>query len=122
MTLPTRRPPSAARRSALIAVAVSPLAAARRASASGPATSTSRTAPLRPAAQHNPTCVSAASSWSRVANSTARQWCMAVSVKLSGCAAVRFAASSSAAEVAGWMPAPAMAGIDHMLSARASPS
>ena len=122
MTLSTLRPPSAARRSALIAVAVSPLAATRRASASGATYSTSRTAPSRPAAQHNPTSVSAASSWPKVANSSARQRRMIVSAKQSGCAAIRFAASSSAATVAGWMPAPAIAPVAGTVSARASPS
>ena len=47
---------------------------------------------------------------------------MAVSVKRSGCAAVRFAAWSSAATVAAWMPAPAIADIDQAVSARTSPS
>ena len=122
MTIPTRRPPSAARRSAPTAVAVSPRAAARRASASGPPNSTSRTAPLRPADQHNPTSASAASSWPRVANSRARHSRMIVSAKRSGCAAITFAASSSAATVAGWMPAPATADIAQVVSARTSPS
>ena len=122
MTIPTRRPPSAARRSAPIAAAISSRAAARRASASGPANSTTRTAPLRPAAQHSPTSVSAASNWPKVANSSARNRRMTVSAKRSGCAAVTVAASSSAATVAGWMPAPAIAEIDQAVRARTSPS
>ena len=47
---------------------------------------------------------------------------MTVSAKRSGCAAVTVAASSSAATVAGWMPAPAIAEIDQAVRARTSPS
>ena len=122
MTLSTRRPPSAARRSAPIAAAVSPRAAARRASPCGAAFSTTWTAPPLPAAQHSPTSVSAASNWPKVANRSARSRRTIVSAKRSGCAASTVTASSSAATVAGWMPAPAIAAAAGPVSARASPS
>ena len=57
-----------------------------------------------------------------MANSCARNRRMTVSAKRSGCAAVTFAASSSAATVAGWMPAPVIAEIDQAVSARTRPS
>ena len=80
MTLSTRRPLSVARRSALTAAAVSPLAA-KRASASGATYSTSRTAPSRSADKHSPASVSAPSNWSGVANRSARNRRTIVSAK-----------------------------------------